>query len=60
MPPGRAGGPDAASSVGPISADIGLAHVLLDAGARPDERNFRAAEQNGDPAMAALLREYER
>jgi uncharacterized protein len=34
------------------------AHLLLDAGARPDERNVRAAEQNGDTAMQALLREY--
>jgi hypothetical protein len=36
-----------------------IAHLLLDAGAPPDERNFAAAEQNGDTAMLALLREYE-
>jgi len=36
-----------------------IAHLLLDAGARPDERNLAAAEQNGDTAMLALLREYE-
>ena len=36
-----------------------LAHLLLDAGARPDERNLWAADQNGDTAMGALLREYE-
>jgi hypothetical protein len=36
------------------------AHLLLDAGALPDERNLQAAEQNGDTAMLALLREYER
>jgi ankyrin repeat protein len=36
-----------------------IAHLLLDAGACPDERNLRAADQNGDTAMLALLREYE-
>jgi uncharacterized protein len=36
-----------------------IAHMLLDAGARPDARNMAAAEQNGDTAMLALLREYE-
>jgi uncharacterized protein len=36
-----------------------IAHLLLDAGARPDERNLAAADQNGDTAMLALLREYE-
>jgi ankyrin repeat protein len=36
------------------------AHLLLDAGAVPDERNLQAADQNGDTAMLALLREYER
>jgi ankyrin repeat protein len=35
-----------------------LAHLLLDAGAVPDARNLAAADQNGDTAMAALLREY--
>jgi ankyrin repeat protein len=36
-----------------------IAHLLLDAAARPNERNLAAAEQNGDTAMLALLREYE-
>ena len=35
-----------------------LAHLLLDADAVPDERNLAAAEQDGDTAMATLLREY--
>jgi hypothetical protein len=35
------------------------AQLLLEAGARPDERNVAAAEQNGDTAMLALLAEYE-
>jgi uncharacterized protein len=35
------------------------AQLLLEAGARPDERNAAAAERNGDTAMLALLREYE-
>jgi hypothetical protein len=32
--------------------------VDRDAGARQDERNVRAADQNGDTATLALLREY--
>jgi ankyrin repeat protein len=35
-----------------------IAHLLLEAGARPDDRNVAAAEQNGDTAMLALLLEY--
>jgi ankyrin repeat protein len=41
------------------AGELEIAHLLLDAGARPDERNVQAADQNGDPAMLALLREYE-
>ena len=42
------------------AGELEIAQLLLDAGARPDERNLRAAELNGDTAMLALLGEYER
>jgi ankyrin repeat protein len=51
-------------AVGPLQSAVAAGerecvHLLLEAGARPEGRNVAAAEQNGDTAMLALLREYE-